>query len=313
MTFWKRQTVEMENRSVVAWDTGRGVDKKQQHEEFCGGLSDGTVLYLNCDGDYRNLYPCNYSHTHTYDPSSIPHQPMMVMLAPFSSHLPKVCFQWTPCSKGSMKTSKHSHCSQGPPSKASQELVFLCWPKMWRYLQPLVLPPAPPSTQPSGKSASTEMLHWEMPLLSPWAAGETTFCTKEKKRYAPFSASHFHRDITKCSQLRNIFVEIAHSFLFPLIAEPLPPVFFFFFILLCPKTLGWDEWETPNCNSDSDLPPTPETSSSFRITGVPGNRGSPKGMHTLITGTSEWVMLHGKNGLAGIIKVMGLKHGGHLN
>ena len=153
---------------------------------------------------------------------------MMVMLAPFSSHLPKVCFQWTPCSKGSMKTSKHSHCSQGPPSKASQELVFLCWPKMWRYLQPLVLPPAPPSTQPSGKSASTEMLHWEMPLLSPWAAGETTFCTKEKKRYAPFSASHFHRDITKCSQLMNIFVEIAHSFLFPLIAEPLPPVFFFF-------------------------------------------------------------------------------------
>lgn len=191
MTFWKRPTVEMENRSVVAWDTGRGVDKKQQHEEFCGGLSDGTVLYLNCDGNYRNLYSCNYSYTHTYDPSSIPHQPMMVMLASFLSHPPKkVCFQWTPCSKGSMKTSKHSHCSQGPSSKASQELVFLCWPRIWHYLRPLVLPPALPSTQPSGKSASTERLHWEMPLLSPWEAGETTFCTKEKRRYAPFQRHH---------------------------------------------------------------------------------------------------------------------------
>ena len=59
--------------------------------------------------------------------------------------------------------------------------------------------------------------------------------------------------------------------------------------------------------------------------------GSPKGTHTLITGTLEWVMLHDKNDfssvqfssvaqscltlcdLAGIIKVMGLKHGEYLN
>ena len=38
--------MEMENRSVVAWDTGRGVDKKQQHEEFCGGLSDELFCIL---------------------------------------------------------------------------------------------------------------------------------------------------------------------------------------------------------------------------------------------------------------------------
>lgn len=58
--------MEMENRSVLAWDTGRGVDKKQQHQEFCGGgLSDGTVLCLNCDGDYTNLYSYNYIHTRT--------------------------------------------------------------------------------------------------------------------------------------------------------------------------------------------------------------------------------------------------------
>lgn len=219
--------MEKESRSVVAWDTGTGW-QKAAHKEFCGGMSDGTALYLNCDGDYINLYSYNYIHTRTYDPSSIPHQPVMVTLAPFLSSPPKKgCFQWTPCSKGSMKTSQHSHCSQGPPSKASQEVVFLGWPRVWHYLRPSALPPAPPSTQPSGKSASAEVLHWEMPLLSPWAAGETILCTKGKKRSVPFSASHLHKDVAKCSQLMNIFVETAHSFLLPVTAEPLPPFFSF--------------------------------------------------------------------------------------
>ena len=104
--------------------------------------------------------------------------------------------------------------------------VFLCWPGIWHYLLPSALPPALPSTQPAGKSASTKAPHWAMPFLSPCAAGENVlFCAKGKKISIPFSESHFHRDVAKCSQLMKIFIEIAHAFLLPLTADPLPSFF----------------------------------------------------------------------------------------
>ena len=62
-----------------------------------------------------------------------------------------------------------------------------------------------------------------------------------------------------------------------------------------------------------DLPPTLEAPSFLRVSGIPGDRGSPKATHALITGTCEWVMLHDKKDFAGIIKTTSLKQDEILN